>query len=169
MDSKLSILKVGFVYTMGLRDAHGKVLHEETVHNVFTTEGMNYMLDAALGSRSKLNNFYLGLFEGNYTPLITDLAATFPGSATETTAYTQANRVAFAPIAVTNGVISNVGQEAQFTFSADKTVYGAFLTSSQAKGSVIGVLLSAAKFSSPQAAHAGNVLYLQAGCQLINL
>lgn len=171
MDSNkfTSLMKVGFTYNLELRDARGKVLAKQTFHNIFTTEGMNYMLDVALGTRAKITTFYLGLFEANYTPLTTDTAAAFPAAATETTAYSQGTRVAFTPNAVSNATITNIGFEAQFTFTADKTVYGAFTASSTAKGATTGVLLSAAKFASPQVAKNGNVLYLQAGCELINV
>lgn len=165
-----TLAKIGFVYHFTLRErAGGRILGRETIRNVFTTEGMNYVLDAALGSRAKLNAFFLGLFEANYTPTTADTAAAFPAAATETTAYTPSTRVAFTPNAVSAATISNVGLEGQFTFTADKTIYGAFVASAQAKGATTGVLISAARFGSAQVAKTGNVLQLQAGCQLINV
>ena len=171
MNSNLdNTMKIGITYRSRLLNQHGDLLSEQTCKNIFTTQGMNYILDSALGDLNKLTAFYLGIFEGNYTPLITDTAATFPAAATETTAYTQANRVLFVKGgAVANGTISNVTAEAVFTFNASKRIYGAFTSSSQAKGSTLGVLVSAAKFPAYQDAVAGNLLYLQAGCQLVNV
>ena len=36
--------------------------------NLITTEGLNHILSVALRDGSKLNNFYLTIFSGNYTP-----------------------------------------------------------------------------------------------------
>ena len=170
MDSnKFDELAIGFTYRSRLVDANGVLIDEQTIHNVFVIEGMKYMLGVGLGPTAKITQFFAGLFTGNYTPLETDTAATFPGSATETTAYSEANRVLFTPNALTTAQIDNVGSEAQFTINANVTIYGAFLSSGQTKGSTTGTLISAAKFPTPQVARVGNVLYLQAGCSLVNV
>lgn len=162
-------LAVGFTYRSRLLDQFGNLIDEQVVHNIFPTEGMIYLLGAGFGSTSKIATFFCGLFQGNYTPLVTDTAAAFPAAATESTAYAETTRVAFTPNAVTTAQIDNVGLEADFTINASVTIYGAFLASSQAKGSVLGKLISAAKFGTPQIAVAGNVLSLQAGCSLVNV
>ena len=159
---------IGFEYWSELRDVNGKLLSRSGGHNLYTVEGFNYVLDSSIGVAAKIAIFYMGIFEGAYTPLITDTAATLPGSATECTAYSGSGRPAFVPNPANGGVLDNVGHEAQFTLTANKTIYGGFISSGQAKGSTTGKLISVAAFGSPQTGVTGNVLTLGGGCTLVN-
>lgn len=153
----------GFTYLIEQLDKDGKVVDSETVHNLIPTEGLNHVLNILLKSASQVATWYIGLYEGNYTPVAGDTMATFPAQATETTAYTSATRLAFVPGTVAAATVDNSASPAQFTFNATKTVYGGFIGSASAKGSTSGVLLSAVRFGSPKSLDADSVLRVTAG------
>jgi hypothetical protein len=96
---------------------------------------------------TQITTWYCGVFEGNYTPLATDTAATFTSAATECTAYDETTRQAFVEATSTAGLITNAASKAVFTFNATKTIYGGFLASASAKSATTGSLLAAARFS----------------------
>ena len=128
----------------------GEVIDEFEFDNLATNEGLTSMLGVHLGGATQITSWFLGLFEGNYTPVLTDTAATFATAATETTAYTGTARQAFTPASATGQAITNSASKASFTFNATKTLYGAFLASASAQNAVTGVLFSAAKFATPK-------------------
>src|SRR3972149_5905604 len=105
------------------------VLSVEDVTNLIPTEGLNYMLGTALTGVAQSSTWYVALFEGNYTPVGTVTAATFPSAATECTAYTEASRVTWTPGSISAGSVSNTASKAVFTMNATKTVYGIAQTS----------------------------------------
>lgn len=106
------------------------------------------------------------LYEGDYTPVAGDTAATFPAAATEFTAYDGTTRKTFVPGAVVGTNVDNHDNKAEFTFTPAKVVYGGFISSSSARGSTSGVLLSAVRFGSPKSVDAGGVLRVTAGFTL---
>ena len=141
----------------------GKLLeHEQNLHNLMPTEGLNYVLEAAVRGGTAYSSWYIGLFEANYTPLSTDTAATFPGSATESTAYAESTRQAYTTVAASGGVLTNAASKGVFTMNATKTIYGGFISSASAKSATTGKLLSAAKFSTSKAVESGDVLNITA-------
>ena len=163
-------LKLGFQYTIEhVRD--GKVIASEVIQNLMPTEGSTYFLNAALLAGAQTSTWYVGLFENNYTPVITDGMALFPGAsyANETTAYTETVRQTWQNDSISSGVLVNSTNKAVFTFNATKTIYGAFLTSTNVKGGTSGVLLSAAKFASPKSVSATDILRVVAGIAVVNL
>ena len=103
----------------------GKLIDQWEQKNVTTNEGLNAMLDVMFHGSTQITTWYIGLFEDNYTPLITNTYAT-PGF-TESTAYDEANRVAYNEAAASSKVITNSANKATFTISGTKTIYGAFL------------------------------------------
>ena len=109
---------------------------------MITTEGFNYLLNAGVKEASQYGAWYCFPFEGNYTPTAADVAATFPGLATETTAYEGTTRKAVTFGLVAGGSVDNSAVLAEFTFTADKTIYGAAVMSTPAKGAAAGVLLA---------------------------
>lgn len=156
-------IKAGFVYTVETIAPDGTVVDVETVHNLMPTEGINHTLNATLKGGTAYSSWFVGVYEGNYTPVAGDTMATFPGLATESTAYTETNRVAWTSGTVSAGVVDNTGAKAEFTFNATKTIYGGFISSTPTKGSPAGVLLSVVRFASPKAMDAGSVLRVTAG------
>jgi len=153
----------GFEYTLELCDPNGVVVERETIHNIMPTEGQNHALSVLLAGGTQNPTWYIGLFEGNYTPTLTDTAAAFPAASTETTTYSEATRVAFVPGAISGGAATNSASRAEFTSTSSKTIYGAFMVSASGKGATSGVLLSAAKFSTTKSFDVGFVLRVTAG------
>ena len=153
----------GFVWTIeAVKD--GVVIDREVQHNLIPTEGLNYLISSALKGGTPYTSFYVALYSGNYTPQLTDTAATFPASATECTNYTQSTRQALTLGTVANGQVDNTASTASFTGGVNGTlVNGGFITAASAKGATTSVLVSAVQFSSPKAFDAGTILQITAG------
>jgi hypothetical protein len=132
----------------------GKLVDKWGQKNVTTTEGLNYLINTGFFASTPITAWYVGLFEDNYTPLITNLYAS-PGF-TESTAYDEATRPAYTVVAATNGAITNTAAKATFTISTTKTMYGAFLcgggTDADTKGDAAGggTLFCSVKFGTPK-------------------
>lgn len=141
-----AILRVGFEHVVE-HIRNGKLIDVETVHNLVPTEGLNHILNVALRAGSPTPNWYVALFEGNYTPVAGLTAATFPSAATECTAYDEPSRVLWVPAAASGGVVTNSASKAVFTMNATKTVYGIVMSSLLTKGGTTGTLVSAVRFA----------------------
>ena len=124
----------------------GKVIDEFECQNLVANEGLNSLLNVYLGGGSAIPTWYLGLFQGNYTPVATITAAAIASTATECVDYDEANRQTFVPASAASQAVTNAANRAAFTFNATRTVYGAFLISSSVKNGTAGVLFSAARF-----------------------
>jgi hypothetical protein len=162
--------KIGFVYRFEHLSADGDVLSVEDVHNLIPDQGRDYILTAALLLGSQFNNWFIGLYEGSYAPQASDTMATFVASATEiTAAYAEAARLALVPNALAAGVFVNAASPAVFTFTAEKTVRGGFISSGSVKGGATGILLSAVLASSPKVVGAGESLRVTAGLSLVTV
>ena len=160
---------IGFRYSFVMRDAGGFAMREWTITNLFPIQGRDHMLDSAIGGGSQVVTWYVGLFKGDYEPVETDTMSTFVGAATEFTAYSEPNRIVLAAGSASGGAIDNVDVPARFTFTANDTIYGAFISSSLGKGSGAGILLSAGRFDSPEVIRSGRTLDVKAGCVLVNV
>lgn len=134
-----------FMYEL-VRD--GFVIDTWTEKNLVTTEGLNHLMNVTFKASTQAGTWYIGLFEGNYTPNAADTAAAFPAAATETTAYDETSRQVWNTAAVATGVLTNTANKATFTINDSKTIYGMFLTSASAKSATSGTLFSATRFSS---------------------
>lgn len=140
-------LKVGGVFQCThLRK--GEVIDEFESHNLVTNEGLNHILNTVFNGATQVATWYLGLFEGNYTPVATVTAATVVAAATECTAYTQSTRPEYQEAASSAQSTTNSANRATFTFNATKTIYGAFLVSSSTKSGTTGTLMAIARFAS---------------------
>ena len=155
-------ISAGFEYLVELvKD--GQVVDSEVVHNLLPTEAINHILNVVLKSGTQVPTWYMALFEGNYTPLSTDTAATTPAAAVECITYAEAARVEWVEGAVAAGTVNNTASKAEFTSNANKTVYGGFMTSVPAKGATTGTLISIVRFSSPKTFESGSVLRVTGG------
>lgn len=125
---------------------NGKVIDTFDFHNLVPTEGLNHITGVVIKGVAQVSSWFIGLFEGNYTPVPGDTAALFPTASTECTAYVPSTRPAFTAGAVAAGTADNTASRAEFTFTAAKTVYGAFVSPASAKSGTTGPLLSAARF-----------------------
>lgn len=124
---------------------NGKVIDEWDFDNLIVNEGLDYILAASLTGGSVLTSWYLGIFEGNYTPVATDTAASIAANSTECTAYSQPARVIWTGVEGSQAA-TNAASVATFTFNATKTIFGAFLVSASAKNATTGKMVSAAAF-----------------------
>jgi len=158
-------LRGGFRYLVEVLKG-GEVVESEWISNLVPTEGLNHFLTTEFKGTSQVGTWYIGIYEGNYTPSAGVTAATLPAAATESTAYAETTRVAFVPGTVAAGALDNSASRAEFTMNATKTIYGGFMSSSSAKGATTGVLVSAVKFSSPKVLDSGSVLRITAGFTL---
>lgn len=166
----LSKARIGFIYTFEHLSANGDVLSVEESHNLIPDQGRDYLLNAGLLLGSQFNNWFIGLYEGSYSPVAGDTMATFVASATEiTAAYSEADRVALVPDALAGGVYVNAASPAVFTFTAEKTVRGGFISSGSVKGGTTGILLSAVLSSSPKVVAAGESLRVTSGLSLVTI
>ncbi len=152
-------LRVGGMF-IGEHIRDGEVIDAWEDSNLVVNEGLNSLLSVYFNGGTQITTWYLGVFEGNYTPVATVTAATITSASTECTTYAASTRVAFDEAAPAAQVISNSASRASFVFNATKTIYGAFLVSASAKSATTGTLFSAARFSSSKAVVNGDELLL---------
>jgi hypothetical protein len=136
----------------------GVVIDEWDEKNIVVNEGLNDLLQVYLGNGTQKPTWYVGLFETSYTPVAGDTAASH--GMTESTAYTEATRPEWVEAAAASQQITNSANKATFTINASKTIYGAFLVSSNVKGGAAGVLFAASKFSVSRAVIADDQLLI---------
>jgi len=67
----------------------GVVIDEFDCPNLCVDEGLNSLLNVYFDAATQISTWYMGLFEGNYTPIAGVTAATIAAAATETTAYNE--------------------------------------------------------------------------------
>jgi hypothetical protein len=155
---------IGFVYDVEVVRG-GKVIDHEQVHNLFPTAALNDILKVYLsanGAGTLKTAWFVGIFEGNYTPVAGDLMSTFVANSTESTAYAEATRRTLTLSTPASGSTNNTASRATFTMNATKTIYGAFISDNSAKSSTTTMLLSAAKFSTSKALEADDQLLVGA-------
>ncbi len=138
----------------------GKIIDEFECDNLVTDEGLNYILSAALAGGSPISSWYVGVFEGNYTPVAGNTASGIAAAATESSAYSGGVRPGWTAGSVSGKSVSNSGSRASFVFSASKTIYGAFLISSAVINGSTGTLFGAARFTSAKAVQSADELLL---------
>lgn len=146
---KAKVMLGGVFEVDHIRD--GKSLGITRDHNIVVNEGLNHILSVVFNSGTQITAWYVGIFEGNYTPVATDTAANIAANSTESTAYNEATRVEYVEAAPSGQSITNAANKATFTMNATKTIYGAFLVSTSAKSGVTGTLMAASKFSASRA------------------
>lgn len=162
-----TLIHAGFTYHVE-HVRRGQVIDTETAHNLLPNEGLDHVIDVLLKGGTAHTTWYLGLFEGDYTPGPTDTAATFPTAASEFTAYDEATRQPVTFGAISLGGTDNNASRAEFTSTGSVAIYGGFLTPASAKEAATGPLLSAARFSSPKLLEDDDVLRVIVGFSLLN-
>lgn len=161
-------IQPGFTYTVErVCRKTGEVLDQEVVHNLMPEQGANHVLDVLLNGAVQATAWYILPFGNNYTPQATDTASTFPALAGELTNYSGATRPAFIGGSSSGGSVDNSADLALLEFDAPVSVQGCALISQPTKGGAGGILLSAAKFSSPKTADPDTVLRVLGGIQII--
>ena len=156
----------GHVWTDHYRN--GELIHTcDQGSNIFTTEGMNYFLDVMFGTTSKAASaiFYVGIFKNNVTPAAGDTCSAKCGAAGSYGECQDAdyddpatNKPSYTIAAAGSGICTNSASKATFVIADTITVYGAFLSTGQAKTDTAGKLMCAKKFTSSRAVIADDEL-----------
>lgn len=152
-------LKIGGVFHCE-HVRNGEVIDAWEDHNLVVNEGLDALLNIMFHGSTQVTTWYLGLFEGNYTPVSTVTAATITSASTECTAYSETTRQDYVEAAASSQSITNSASKATFTFNATKTIYGAFLVSNSTKSGTTGTLFSAARFSTSKSVVSSDQLLL---------
>ncbi len=144
---------------------HGGLIHEQTGHNTFTTEGMAKICNIIFGTTAKTGAIgtFVGLFKNNVVPALGDTAAKLgSGNAygeCQDADYTPAtSKPNYTIAATTTAGCTNAASKAEFTMAAAITVYGAFISMVAAKTDVVGPLICAKKFTTARATEIGDVI-----------
>lgn len=148
----------GFFHVEHFRE--NELIDEFNTENLVVNEGLDHVLNTVLHAGGQITTWYLGLFEGNYTPTSALTAATVTASSTESTAYDETTRQEYVEAASSGQSVTNAASKATFTMNATKNIYGAFLVSASAKSATTGTLMSAARFSAAKAVVAADQLLL---------
>lgn len=141
-----SNLQVGGIFRFELV-RNGKVIDSWKEKNIVVDEGLTHLLDTTLHGTTQQSTWYLGIYEGNYTPVSTDTAANIASHSTESVAYDETFRPEWEEEATSNKEITNSANKATFTINATKAIYGAFMISDSTKNGTAGLLFAASKFT----------------------
>ena len=145
-------------YEFKLLDPDGNLIREWELDNLVVNQGLNDILNVYLNAGSQKTQWYVGLFQGNYAPSLTDTASNWAANATEASNYTSATRPVWTPAAASAQSITNSASPASFTFNANITLYGIALVSNNVIGGTGGTLFSEAAFAAPQPVTNGSQL-----------
>lgn len=162
----MSLLNDGFEYHCEFVLPDGQVIND-VFHNVIPQQGVDYWAALFLASQPAIGAWYMGIYEGNYLPTSATKASDIPSSIGECTAYSEASRPIWQGDYDGVGTLSNENVKAQFTLTADKTIYGAFIVSSSTKADGNGVMTSIGRFTSPKVLPAGTVFSCWAAIPLV--
>lgn len=157
--------KAGFVYKVEVvKD--GVVTDSSIEFNRIPMEGINHMLDVVMNGAAQVAQWYVGVYENDYTPQSGDTAATLPALAAESSAYESVTRPQLVTAPADAGLVDNSASKVEMVFTAKRTVRGGFISSSNTKGGTAGVLGSVVRFSSPKEVDVGATLVITAGLQI---
>ena len=138
----------------------GKVVWEEEAENLTTNAGLALMLSTFWKGNAYTAAFYVGL-KGSGTIANSDTSASHAGWS-EVTAYAAANRPALTLGAVsgtTTASVDNSASVASFAINANGTgVSGAFVATSNSKGSTTDTIIGAADFAAARTLQSGDTL-----------
>lgn len=157
-DAVGKLLAGGVFHAELIRD--GKVVDTFDFDNLVVNEGLNSTLNVVFNGASQITAWYIGLFQGNYTPVATDTGATIAANSTEFSGYSGGARPGYVVVSSTAQLITNTASKASFTFTSGGTLYGAFLASSSTINGTSGALMSAARFPAARTVYAADQLLL---------
>jgi hypothetical protein len=145
------------VWDVVCRRPDGSIRWREQVENLIVDAGVNHVLDVALSGGTQITTWYVGI-KNSGAPAAGDTMASH-GGWTENQNYDEATRPQWEQGEVAAKSISNSGNPATFTISADaQSIAGCFLTSNNTKGGSTGTLFSAVNFASAKAADDNDTL-----------
>jgi hypothetical protein len=138
----------------------GVLIDEWESKNLAVNQGLNDALNCYFNVGGQTTTWYMGIFQGNYTPVSTDTAATIAGNSTECSSYSSGTRPQWQQAAPSGQSITNAANRATYTFTGSVTIYGAFLISQNTIGGSSGVLFAAAQFGASKAVVSSDQLLL---------
>lgn len=161
-----SILGTGFQYRVEVvKD--GVVTDSFLEDNLMPQVSVDFVANLLRGAgASPISSWYIGIYEGNFTPDANTTPSDLQTEAEESMAYEEESRPSWQHSYDGEALISNADNRAEFTMNASKEIHGAFVISSNSKGGDAGTLLSIARFSSPRQVEEGSVLRITAGITL---
>ena len=128
-----------------------------------TQEFVDHQAGLILGDGTQpISTWYVALIEGNYVPTGGESAADLPVIG-ECTAYSEAARPEWTGVYDGTSTIDNLANRAEFTLTANKTLYGFAIVSSSVKGSGNGIMMACERYDVPQAFTAGTVVQVDYG------
>jgi hypothetical protein len=145
-NTKLSAIGLSNNYTLQCFSEGGELKWTEGFLNLVVNEGLNDILDKYLKGSSYTAQFYVGLTDGLPTPAAIDTAATHSGW-TEVSAYSEANRQPLVLGSVANQSVDSTASKASYAINSTVTIGGAFISTSNEKDGVTGVLYSIGAFA----------------------
>ena len=162
----MSTAKAKFIYQFRHLDKDGSELSVSTFENLMPNMAQAYMMDVLFGGAAAISQWYIGLIgAAGYTPAYTDTPTYLSTNAGEITNYGTTRVLSGA--ARSGSSYTNAAAPAVFTFTADTTVYGAFLQSSSSFNATTGTLLSSAKAPSPKTFATGEKLEVSVTITLV--
>lgn len=170
MNDSPNLARAGFRYSARLVCNETDRVLSESIHlNKVPVEGLNLMAAALFTGGAVPPALYIGLHSGIHSPDGTETAANLNMLVSEITSYTSPSRVAFQPGAVAAGAVGNEAAVAVFEFPSPAVVNGAFISTSAAKGSTTGALLSFVRFQPARNVDASVRLEIVAGFQFLSI
>ena len=157
-------------YTIGLRNiwevvcygSDGQEKWREINKNLVTTAGANHVLDGTFKSGTQITSWCVGLKAAG-TPVIADTMASHSTwtELVHTTKYSQVVRQTLTLGSITGTTTStcdNSASKATYSINGTATIAGAFLSSSDSKGSSGGSLYGVVDFASARDVISGDTL-----------
>lgn len=160
----------GFRYFFRVLNEDDSVAGETVADNLITGDGMEFLMRSPFGDVSPIGNFYCGLWRGNVIPSKGLKATDIPSNLQEFVGYSESSRPEWQRQYDGNGTLDNSDQAriAEFSFTADANLHGAFLVSDPGKGQGSGLLLSCVRFPTPRPVTAGQKGQLIAGITYVS-
>ena len=138
---------------------NGELVHQD-LHNLVTTEGLNYILDAALSGGTPITSWYVTAFKNNVSPAANWAAANFDSTADEidATDVTASTRQAWTDAGVSAGQVDNYAAKSEYTvLAATLDLYGVAFLSGSAFGGTTGKVVAATAFGAVRSLVADDV------------
>lgn len=161
MKTQQSLLGRGFVHDYEIITPDGELIIGPPTRNLLPQVAIDYVAAHLLST-----TWYVGLFEGNYVPDASITSGGLTSIVGECTAYSQASRPVWSGVYDNVSVVDNLASKAAFTMTADKLIYGAFLVSASTKGGNSGLIMSIARYATPQSLASGAVFSVGIGSVL---
>lgn len=120
--------------------------------NRVVDQGINHILNTAIGGSSQITQYYMAPFATATTPGASTTAANFSSTLTEFTNYDEATRQLYIPVTATAKELENSASPVLITIAdgLQTDIYGWGLLSASGKGATTGVLVAAALLATPK-------------------